>query len=91
MGYAVSKSIDEEEKTILNVKPGITDWASLQVRDEGARLRGSSDPDGDYLRYIWPEKRRLQLTYVADHSFWIDIKIILLTAKALTIDLVSKR
>jgi len=36
-----------EEKTILHMKPGITDYASLRFRDEGEILRGSTDPDKD--------------------------------------------
>jgi lipopolysaccharide/colanic/teichoic acid biosynthesis glycosyltransferase len=65
----------EKEKNILNVKPGITDWASLWDSDEGAILSGSSDPEKTYMEKIRPEKIRLQLKYVKEHSFWIDIKI----------------
>jgi lipopolysaccharide/colanic/teichoic acid biosynthesis glycosyltransferase len=71
----------EEEKQILTVKPGITDWASLWNPDEGALLAGSSDPEKTYLEKIRPEKIRLQLKYVREQSFWSDIKIILLTVK----------
>lgn len=69
----------EEEKEILSVRPGITDWASLWNSDEGAILAGSSDPEKTYMEKIWPEKKRLQLKYVKEHSFLTDIKIILLT------------
>lgn len=72
-----------EEKTILNVRPGITDWASLWNSDEGALLKGSIDPDKDYMEKIRPEKIRLQLKYVRERSFWTDIKIIFLTLKTL--------
>ncbi|MDD5655543.1 MAG: sugar transferase [Candidatus Omnitrophica bacterium] len=65
-----------EEKKILTVRPGITDWASLWDCDEGAILAGSSDPEKTYLEKIRPEKLRLQLKYVATHSFWTDIIII---------------
>ncbi len=71
----------EEEKIILSVRPGITDWATIWIRDEGEMLWGSADPDKDYLEKIWPEKRRLQLEYVTNHSLWIDFKIMLLTLK----------
>jgi len=77
----------EEERTILSVRPGITDWATIWVRDEGERLRGSSDPDRDYLDKVWPEKRRLQLEYVRDHSLLTDIRIML---KTLDVHLVSR-
>ncbi len=73
----------EEEKVILNVRPGITDWASLWNPDEGALLKGSIDPDQDYTEKIRPDKIRLQLKYVLERSFWTDIKIILLTLKTI--------
>lgn len=73
----------EEEKVILTVKPGITDWASLWNPDEGSILAGSPDPEKTYLEKIRPEKIRLQLKYVQERSFWSDIKIILLTIKTI--------
>ncbi|MHC2995787.1 MAG: sugar transferase [Candidatus Atribacteria bacterium] len=71
----------EEEKIILSVKPGITDWACIWNPDESKLLAGSDDPDRDYLEKIRPEKIRLQLKYVKEHSFWIDFKIMLMTLK----------
>jgi len=69
----------EEEKKILTVKPGITDWASLWNSDEGAILAGSKDPEKAYMEKIRPEKIRLQLKYVREQSFWADMRIIFLT------------
>ena len=66
----------EEEKAILSVRPGITDWASLWNNDEAAALAGSPDPDRTYMEEIRPEKIRLQLKYVRERSFWIDLKIL---------------
>jgi len=71
----------EEEKIILSVKPGITDWACIWNPDESKLLAGSDDPDRDYLEKIRPEKIRLQLKYVREHSFWIDFKIMIMTLK----------
>jgi lipopolysaccharide/colanic/teichoic acid biosynthesis glycosyltransferase len=71
------------EEAILTVRPGITDWASIWNPDEGAILAGSADPDRDYFEKIRPEKIRLQMKYVRERSFWIDIKIILLTLKTI--------
>ena len=73
----------EEERVILSVRPGITDWASIWNRDEGAMLARSKDPDRDYMEKIRPEKIRLQLKYVREQSFWTDVKIIFLTIKTL--------
>jgi lipopolysaccharide/colanic/teichoic acid biosynthesis glycosyltransferase len=69
----------EEEKVLLELRPGITDWASLWNSDEGELLAGSLDPDKDYLEKIRPKKIQLQLKYYKERSFLIDIKIILLT------------
>lgn len=71
----------DEEKEILNLRPGITDWASIWNPDEGFILAGSDDPEKIYLEKIWPEKHRLELEYVRNFSLWTDIKIILLTLK----------
>ena len=69
----------EEEKTILTVRPGITDWASIWNPDEGAILAGSPDPEKTYMEKIRPEKIRLQLKYVREQSLLVDMKIILKT------------
>jgi lipopolysaccharide/colanic/teichoic acid biosynthesis glycosyltransferase len=73
----------EEEKAILSVRPGITDWASIWNPDEGALLAGAADPERAYLDRIRPEKIRLQLKYAREHSFWVDLKILFLTLKTL--------
>jgi lipopolysaccharide/colanic/teichoic acid biosynthesis glycosyltransferase len=81
-----------EERVILSVRPGITDWASLWVGDEGERLRGSVDPDRDYLEKIWPEKRRLQLEYIRSRSLAVDTVIVMKTIKSHFVDrLVPRR
>ncbi len=69
----------EEERAILTVRPGITDWASIWNPDEGAILAGSPDPEKTYMERIRPEKIRLQLKYARERSFWVDIKIIFVT------------
>lgn len=73
----------ENEKRLLNVKPGITDWASIRFPNEGETLKGSNDPDHDYLEKIAPEKIRLGLEYVDHHSLLTDCKIIWKTIKLL--------
>jgi lipopolysaccharide/colanic/teichoic acid biosynthesis glycosyltransferase len=71
-----------EEKTILRMRPGITDYASLRFRDEGEILRGSTDPDKDYMEKIHPEKMRLSLEYARKRSTWLDCKILASTVAA---------
>jgi len=73
----------KEEKSILSVRPGITDWASCKYHNEGEILRGSPDPDQAYIEKIRPGKIKLELEYVRNHSFWIDLKILLKTVKTL--------
>ena len=67
------------ERELLTVRPGITDFASLRFRDEDEILRGSADPDRDYLEKIAPEKIRLGLEYVRTRSLALDIRIIIAT------------
>jgi len=74
---------NEEEKAILKVKPGITDYASIWNSDEGKILEGYDDADAAYEKLIWPEKKRLQLKYIKEQSFFVDIKIIFLTLVAI--------
>ncbi|MFX0195649.1 MAG: sugar transferase [Candidatus Hodarchaeota archaeon] len=71
--------LTEKERAILNVRPGITDWASLWNPDEGAILAGSPDPEKTYMEKIRPTKIAFQLKYVKKRSFWIDLKIIVQT------------
>ena len=73
----------EEEKAILSVRPGITDWASIWNPAEGAVLAGSPDPEETYMEKIRPEKIRLQLKYVGEHSFLTDLEIIFKTVTRL--------
>lgn len=72
-----------EERALLSVRPGITDWASIKFHNEGRILRSSRDPDGDYLRLIEPEKTRLGLEYVRRRSLSTDVRIILQTVRVI--------
>ncbi len=73
----------EQEKALLSVRPGITDYASIKFRHEGEILRGAADPDAAYFEKIAPEKTRLGLLYVGSHSLLMDVKIVLATVVAL--------
>jgi lipopolysaccharide/colanic/teichoic acid biosynthesis glycosyltransferase len=72
-----------EERGLLTVRPGITDFASLEFRNEGEILKGSKDPDRDYLEKIAPHKIRLGLYYVHHYSFSVDAKILAATLLAI--------
>lgn len=73
----------DDERRLLSVRPGITDWASIKFRNEGEILRGSPDPHQTYREKIRPEKIRLGLEYVENHSFWTDCSILLRTMKVI--------
>jgi len=74
---------NEEEKKLLSVRPGITDYASIKFRNEGEILKNSKDPDRDYLEKIAPEKLNLGLEYVKNNNVWVDIKIIISTIRTI--------
>lgn len=73
----------KEEKKLLSVKPGITDISSIVFSDEGEILSGKEDPDIAYHQLIRPGKGYLGLFYVEKQSFFLDIKLILLTILAI--------
>lgn len=73
----------DAEMGLLNVRPGITDLASIIFSDEGDILAGSPDPDARYDRIIRPWKSRLGLLYAANASIVLDLRIIWLTAVAI--------
>lgn len=71
------------ERRLLDMRPGLTDFASIVFSDEGDILRGSADPDRDYNLLIRPWKSRLGLHYVTHRSLWLDVELIALTALAI--------
>ncbi len=75
----VQKYVDrysDDEKPILSLRPGITDWASIWNSNEAAVLEGSDDPEKTYEELILPTKIALQKKYVKDHSFSTDVQIL---------------
>lgn len=69
----------EREMPILDLKPGITDWASITNFDQFEVFTKAEDSDEAYLKYIRPLKLDLQLYYREHNSFFNDIKIIFWT------------
>lgn len=65
-----------EQRRVIEVKPGITDYASIEFRNENELLDGKPDPIEFYVREIMPLKLNLNLKYIETRSFWIDLKII---------------
>jgi lipopolysaccharide/colanic/teichoic acid biosynthesis glycosyltransferase len=75
----VDMMTEEEKKTILSVRPGMTDLASLWDFHEAEILRGAEEPEKEYREKIRPTKLKLQQEYVKTRSFWLDLKIIIRT------------
>jgi len=69
----------EEQMNVLNVRPGLTDYASLQYFEENKLLEHSADPEKTYISQIMPAKLALNLRYIKDQSLLLDIRIILRT------------
>lgn len=69
----------EVHDEVLSVRPGITDWASVQYRSESSLLAASSDPEVTYTTVILPAKLALYQQYVRQRSFWLDCRIICMT------------
>ncbi len=70
---------NEERSAILLIKPGMTDLASLWNFHESEVLKGSPDPEKTYMEKIRPTKIKLQMEYVKNRSFLLDLKIIFKT------------
>jgi lipopolysaccharide/colanic/teichoic acid biosynthesis glycosyltransferase len=75
------KEDDPLWRAVLEVRPGITDVASLIYRDEEAILGASEDPAACYSHIILPAKLRINLAHIRSRSFWRDLRLIVLTIK----------
>ena len=71
----------EEQMHVLDVRPGITDPASIKFRNENELMEKAKDPEDYYINVIMQEKIKLYLEYVQNASFWYDIKLIFQTFK----------
>ncbi len=63
-------------REVLSVAPGITDWASIEYRQENAILGRASDPEQAYLDEVLPAKLAFYQRYVRERSFWVDLRIL---------------
>lgn len=71
----------DEQKKVLTVKPGITDYASIEYRNENELLGKAENPEETYINEIMPAKLNLNLKYIAEQGMWTDFKIIFSTVK----------
>lgn len=70
---------NEEQKRVLNVKPGITDYASLQYFEENELLAKSANPEKTYIEEVMPAKLELNKKYINEAGVVTDVKLILQT------------
>jgi len=70
---------NERQRRVLDVKPGITGLAQLENRREDLKLKDQADPDAYYINVLMPKKLEIDLFYVENRTFLMDIKIILKT------------
>lgn len=78
----VRKYVDlynKEQKQVLSVKPGITDYASIEYSDENELLGKEENPEEVYINEIMPAKLKLNLKYIAEQGVFTDLKIIFKT------------
>ena len=78
----VRKYVDlysEEQQKVLLVKPGITDYASIEFISENELLSHSEDPEKTYIEDIMPAKLKLNLKYIKEQSLWVDLMVIFKT------------
>lgn len=76
-GYA--DSLTGSDRDVLKLRPGITGPASLKYRNEEEILAAVEDPVKYNDEVIFPDKVRINLYYLHNHSFWTDIKLIICT------------
>lgn len=74
---------EEMKDVVLSVRPGITDWASIEYKDENRILGLAEDPHRAYVEQVLPVKLEYYINYVRRRTFWGDLKIILATLVAI--------
>lgn len=80
----VRKYVDmynEEQKRVLEVKPGITDYASLEYINENELLAKSENPEQTYIQEIMPAKLKLNMRYIEETGLLTDLTIITRTVQ----------
>lgn len=68
-----------EQRRVLSIRPGITDYASLKYFSESDLLAASENPEQTYIEEIMPAKLKLNLEYVLNYGLFEDLRIIVLT------------
>ena len=69
------------QRQVLSLKPGITDYASIEYSNENELLGNTENPEDVYINEIMPAKLNLNLKYIAEQGILTDLKIIVNTIK----------
>ena len=77
------KLYNQYQMQIFKVRPGITDMASIEYRNESELLSGQGDPDNYYINIIMPKKIQINLKYLKQRNFLKDFIVILNTFKVI--------
>lgn len=80
----VSKYVNlytQEQRKVLSIRPGITDWASIYYHDENEILGKSSNPEKDYIEKVMPDKLNYNLIYFKNYGIKEYFKIIFTTLR----------
>lgn len=72
-----------EQMRVLDVRPGITDPASIKFRNENQLMGQVENPEDFYINVVMQEKIRYYLDYVSRANFWYDIKLLIKTFKVI--------
>jgi len=75
----IVKLYDDRQRKVLSIRPGLTDYASLEFRREGEIMANSKNLYEDYVDKVLPKKVELQLKYVKERSLIVDLKLIFAT------------
>ena len=76
----------ELREKVLSVRPGITDFASIEYRDENALLARAADPEREYVEVVLPAKLQFAARYVDEASLGLDVRLILRTLRLICRD-----
>jgi lipopolysaccharide/colanic/teichoic acid biosynthesis glycosyltransferase len=70
----------DEQRLVISIRPGLTDLASIEYRNENEMLEGKDDPIDFYIREIMPHKLELNRHYLQHQSLKLDVQILFMTA-----------
>ena len=76
---------DERQRSVLQVRPGITDPASVTFRGESEMLVASADPEAVYVNDVMPAKLEMNLAYLERRTLWTDVAVIMQTLRRLVL------